>query len=111
MRGLRIVAPGLYPIAPPQIVEVLVPSAPSHFLQFRVTSTRPWPAVGANGLQLFLSRTGYDALAAWTAANNSAVLYSNTQLDGSWSAVKQLQVSPSLSLQQAYQVLEHRMQY
>jgi hypothetical protein len=111
MRGLRIVAPGLGPIAPPQIVEVLVPGAASHFLQFRVTSTRPWPAVGANGLQLFMSRSGYDALAAWTGTNNSAVLYSNTQLDGTWSSVKQLQVSSSLSLQQAYQVLEQRMQY
>ncbi len=111
MRGLRIVSPGLGPITPPQIVEVLVPSAPSHFLQFRVTSTRPWPTVVANGLQLYLSRTGYDALAAWTGANNSAVFYSNTQIDGTWSSVKQLAVSPSLSLQQAYQVLAQRMQY
>jgi hypothetical protein len=111
MRGLRIAAPGLGPIAPPQIVEVMVQNSTSHFLQFRVTSTRPWPAVNANGLQLYLSRTGLDALAAWTGANGSAVLYSNTQMDGTWSSVKQLQVSSSLSLQQAYQVLEHRMQY
>jgi hypothetical protein len=110
-RGLRIVGPGLNPIAPPQIVEMMVPNAPSHFLQFRVTSTRPWPVVGANGLQLILSRTGYDALAAWTAPNNGAVLYTNTQPDGAWSSVKQLQVSTTLTLQQAYQVLQQRMQY
>jgi hypothetical protein len=112
LRGLRIVGPGLDGIAPPQVVEVLVANAPSHFLQFRATSSRPWPTtVQANGLQLFLSRTGSDALAAWTNANNSAVLYSNTQPDGTWSSVKQLQVSGSMSLTQAYQTLEQRMQY
>ncbi len=110
MRGLRIVGSGLG-IAPPQLVEVLVPNAASHFLQFRVTSSRPLPAVGANALQLFLSRTGLDVLAAWTGPNGGAVLYTNTQPDGTWSSVKQLQVSGTLNLQQAYQVLEQRMQY
>ena len=111
MRGLRIVGGGVGQLAPPQIVEVLVPSAPSHFLQFRVTATRPMPTVGANGLQLFLSRTGLDALAAWTTPNGGTVLYTNTQPDGTWSSVKQLQLSTTLNLQQAYQVLEQRMQY
>ncbi|MBV8201249.1 MAG: hypothetical protein JOZ15_11555, partial [Acidobacteria bacterium] len=114
-RGLSIGGTGLGPVgpplAPPQVVEVLVPNAPSHFLQFRVASTRPWPVVQANGLQLFLSRTGAEALAAWTGANSSAVTYTNTQPDGTWSSVKQLQVSTSLTLQQAYQMLEQRMQY
>jgi len=111
-RGLRSFAPGPFPIAPPQIVEVLVTGAPSHFLQFRVTSTRPVPtAVAASGLELFFSRAGADALAAWTNAAGSAVVYTNTQPDGSWSAVKQLQLSTSLNLQQAYLVLEQRMQY
>jgi len=109
-RGLRIdpSAPG---VALPQIVEIVVPGAPSHFLQFRVTATRPSPAAGANGLQLFLSRTGQDALAAWTSANGSSVFYTSTQPDGSWSSVNQLQTSSTMSLQQAYQVLEQRMQY
>lgn len=106
MRGLRIGQ-----IEPPQVVEILVPNAPSHFLQFRVTSTRPAPIVLAAGLQLYLSRSGYDALAAWTGPNSSAVLYTNTQPDGTWSSVKQLSVSSTLTLQQAYQVLEQRMQY
>jgi hypothetical protein len=110
MRGLRIVSSGLG-IAPPQLVEVLVPNAASHFLQFRVTSTRPLPAVSASALQLFLSRTGLDALAAWTGPNGGNVLYTNTQPDGTWSSVKQLQVTSTLNLQQAYQVLEQRMQY
>ena len=111
MRGLRMGGYGAVPIGPPQVVAVVVPNAPSHYLQFRVTSTRPLPAVGANGLQLFLSRTGIDALAAWTGPNGGLVLYTNTQPDGTWSSVKQLQVSSTLNLQQAYQVLEQRMQY
>lgn len=111
-RGLRMGGyGGAGTIAPPQVVAVLVPNAPTHYLQFRVTSSRPLPAaVGANGLQLFLSRTGLDALAAWTSPSGSMVLYTNTQQDGTWSSVKQLQVSSTLSLQQAYQVLEQRVQ-
>jgi hypothetical protein len=111
LRGLRLAGSGVGKLAPPQVVEVLVPNAPSHFLQFRVTATRPMPAVGATGLQLFLSRTGVDALAAWTGPNGGALLYTNTQPDGTWSGVKQLQLSSMLNLQQAYQVLEQRMQY
>jgi hypothetical protein len=111
LRGLRMGGfGGAGQIIPPQVVAVLVPNAPSHYLQFRVTSTRPLPAVGANSLQLFLSRSGMDALAAWTGPDGGAVLYSNTQPDGTWSSQKQLQVSSTLSLQQAYQVLEQRMQ-
>jgi hypothetical protein len=109
-RGLRI-DPGAPGVALPQIVEILVPGAPSHFLQFRVTASRPSPAVGTNALQLFLSRTGQDALAAWTNAAGSSVFYTGTQPDGSWSGVNQLQISSTMSLQQAYQVLEQRMQY
>jgi hypothetical protein len=107
-RGLRI-----EPLAgtPLQIVEIPAPNGPSHFLQFRVAASRPWPAVGANGLQLFQSRTASDALAAWTNANNSSVSYTYTQPDRTWSGVNQLQISTTMSLQQAYQVLEQRMQY
>ena len=109
-RGLRI-DPGAPGVVLPRIVEILAPGAPSHFLQFRVTASRPSPAVGAPGLQLFLSRSGLDALAAWTNATGSAVFYTSTQPDGSWSSVNQLQTSSTMSLQQAYQVLEQRMQY
>jgi len=112
-RGLRMGGyGGAGQLTPPQVVAVLVPNAPSHYFQLFVTSTRPLPAtVGANALQLFLSRSGLDALAAWTGPNGSTVLYTNTQPDGTWSSVKQLQVSSTLNLQQAYQVLEQRMQY
>jgi hypothetical protein len=122
MRGLRINFPG--PIAPPKIAEISAPNQPSHFLQYRVTATRPSPPVTPDGLQLFLSRTGADALAAWTgtasnssgaggtsAQASSALLYTSTQPDGTWSSVHQLQLSDSMSLQQAYQVLAQRMQY
>jgi hypothetical protein len=121
MRGLRITLPG--PIAPPKTAEVTAPDQPSHFLQFRVTGTRVCPPVTPDGLEMFLSRTGADALVAWTgkagstgtggasAQASSVLLYSNSQPDGSWSAIHQLQLSESLNLQQAYQVLAQRMAY
>ncbi len=109
-RGLRVGGAGQ--IAPPQVVAILVPNAPSHYLQFRITSSRPLPAgVGATDLQLFLSRSGVDALAAWADPNGGTVFYTNTQPDGTWSSVKQLQLTSTLTLQQAYQVLEQRVQY
>jgi hypothetical protein len=110
-RGLRLIAPGPGAVAPSQILEIVPAVGPSQFIQFRVASSRPAPAVGANGLQLFLSRSGEDALAAWTSADNKSVLYTNTQPDGSWSGVLQLQVSASLDLQHAYQVLQQRIVY
>jgi hypothetical protein len=121
MRALRVNFPG--PIAPPKIAEITVSKQPSHFLQYRVTATRPCPPVTPDGLQVFLSRTGSDALLAWTGASNTsgaggnstqastALLYTSTQPDGTWSSVHQLQLSDSMSLQQAYQVLAQRMQY
>jgi hypothetical protein len=108
-RGLRLIAPG--PVAPSQILEIVPDSGPSQFIQFRVASARQAPAVGANGLQLFLSRSGGDALAAWTSADNKSVLYTSTQPDGSWSSVLQLQLSTTLDLQHAYQVLQQRILY
>ncbi len=107
-RGLRMFGYG----GAPQVVAILVPNAPSHYLQYRITSSRPLPAgVGATNLQLFLSRSGVDALAAWADPNGGTVYYTNTQPDGTWSSVKQLQLTSTLTLQQAYQVLEQRVQY
>jgi hypothetical protein len=111
-RGLRMFGYGGAGQTAPQVVAILVPNAPSHYLQFRITASRPLPAsVGATNLQLFLSRSGVDALAAWADPNGGTVFYTNTQPDGTWSSVKQLQLTSTLTLQQAYQVLEQRVQY
>jgi len=108
-RGLRPFAPGGV-VAPPKVVEVIAPGGPSHFLQFRVDSTRPWPTVGATGLQLLLAHTGMDVLAAWTSSTApGAIVYTRTQPDGTWSSQQQLQLSSSLTQQQALQVLERRI--
>jgi hypothetical protein len=111
LRGLRPVLPTPAPVAPPMVTEIIPPGGPSQFIQFRVASARQWPTVGANSLQMFLSRTGSDVLAAWTSADNGSVLYSSTQPDGSWSNVYQLQLSITLDLQHAYQVLEQRIHF
>jgi hypothetical protein len=110
VRGLHPFVPGLGVVAPPEVTEVIPPIGPSQFIQFRVASTRQVPTVGANGLQLFLSRAGTDALAAWTSADNSSLLYTSTQADGTWSSPLKLQLSPSLDLQHAQQVLQQRIQ-
>jgi hypothetical protein len=111
-RGLKIgplAPPGT--IAPSQIVEIVPPNGgPSQFLQFRVASTRPWPTVGGtNGMQLFVSHTGDNALASWLSADGTSAYYTNTQLDGSWSPSHQIQLSTSLTLDQALQVLQQRV--
>jgi hypothetical protein len=108
-QGLSI-APSGPSAVPPQVLEVVVPNAPSQFLQFRVAGARLWPAVGANNPQMFLSRTGADVLAAWTGTNGTSVSYLSTQPDGTWSTVNQLQTSTTMSLPQAYQLLEQRIQ-
>jgi hypothetical protein len=110
VRGLRPFVPGLGVVAPPEVTEVIPPNGPSQFIQFRVASTRQVPTVAINGLQLYLSRAGTDALAAWTSADNGSLFYTSTQPDGTWSSPLKLQLSSTLDLQHAQQVLQQRIQ-
>lgn len=80
--------------------------APAHLLHFRVASNRPVPAVGANGLRVFLSDSGEDALVAWT--DTGKVLYRLSQ-DGGWSDQRQIKLSDSLDLEKAYSILKQRV--
>lgn len=115
IRGMKVgpISTGTTPVAPAQIVEIVPPNGPSQFLALRVASTRPWPTVPAtaspSSLQMFLSRTGDNALAAWSSADGSTVFYANTQPDGTWTATNQMQVTGSLDLALALQVLQQRV--
>lgn len=109
-RGLRPFAPGLGVVAPPEVTEIIPPNGPSQFIQFRVASTRPVPTVQINGLQLYLSRAGTDALAAWSSADNNTIFYTSSQADGTWSSPLKLVLSPTLDLQHAQLVLQQRIQ-
>ena len=111
VRGLHPFVPGLGIVAPPEVTEIIPPIGPSQFIQFRVASTRPAPTVGSiNGLQLYLSRTGADVLAAWSSADNNTLFYTSTQPDGTWSSPLKLVLSPVLDLQHAQLVLQQRIQ-
>jgi hypothetical protein len=115
LRGMKVgpITTSPTPIAPSQIVEIVPPNGPSQFLALRVASTRPWPtvpaSVSASALQMFLSRTGDNALAAWSSTDGSTVFYANTQPDGTWTATNQMQVTGTLDLTLALQVLQQRV--
>jgi hypothetical protein len=80
--------------------------APAHLLHFRVASSRPVPAMGANGLRVFLSDTGEDALVAWT--DTGRILYRLSQ-DAGWSEQRQIKLSDSLDAAHAYEILKQRV--
>jgi hypothetical protein len=80
--------------------------APAHLLHFRVASSRPIPSAGANGLRVFLSDTGEDALIAWT--DTGRILYRLSQ-DAGWSEQRQIKLSDSLDAAHAYEILKQRV--
>jgi len=89
---------------------VAITGVPTHLLQVRVASSRPIPQVGSNNLQLYLSRTGEDAIVAWANDDGSAISYRTTQ-GNSWSALRSLPLSPSLDQPHAFLVLEQRVRH
>lgn len=80
--------------------------APAHLIHFRVASSRPVPPMGTNGVRLFLSDSGEEALVAWTDAGK--VLYRLSKDDG-WAEQRQIKLSDSLDLEHAYGILKQRI--
>jgi hypothetical protein len=76
-----------------------------HLFQFRLASSRPAPEVGSGDVSLFVSKTGKDILVAWTEAQR--VLYRESQGD-EWRGLQEIKLSPNVSLQRAYEILEQR---
>jgi hypothetical protein len=111
-RGLRLtseVVPAA--TADPQVVEIAPQpadgSTPRHQLfQFRLASTRPAPEAGADGVQMFVSRSGEDLLLAWP--GKDVVFYRTSQGTG-WDDVHTLKLTDTLDLQHAYDILEARL--
>lgn len=96
--------------------EEIAPSAPgspepetprsSNFIQFRLASSRPAPAVGAmdaDALRMFISESGENILIAWPDQNR--VLYRDTRGEA-WNQVREIKLSDSLDLAKAYEILE-----
>lgn len=79
----------------------------SYLLQFRLAASRPVPAaVGTDGLRQFVSPDGAHSLLAWVDGNR--VLYRETS-GGDWKETLEIKLSPSLNLDQAFQILEQRI--
>lgn len=87
-------------------------SLPSQVLQLRLTSSRPAPSVGSGPgtgeTRLFVSETGERAIAAWLDVAGNQLFYRIND-DGTWSDPLALKLSSSLSLKDAYNVLEQRV--
>jgi hypothetical protein len=109
-RGLRMVIPAPGPVAPPQVIAIVPPIGPTQYLQIRVAASRTTPPVGTTAsVQMFLSRTGDNAIVSWLSNDSGSLFYVNTQPDGTWSSNYQLQLVPSLNLTQAVQVIQQRV--
>lgn len=96
--------------------EEITPSAPgspdpetpqsSNFIQFRLASSRPAPAVGAvdaDAVRMFISESGENVLIAWPDQNR--ILYRDTKGE-EWNPVREIKLSDSLDLAGAYEILE-----
>jgi len=83
---------------------------PSQLFQLRLTSSRPAPNVGTGTgeTHLFASETGERTIASWLDSTGNRVLYRVSD-DGTWSDPRELDLSSSLSLADAYAVLDQRV--
>src|SRR6185295_12862787 len=100
--------------APAQLIQILEKPAeggedlpPAHLLQVRTASSRPAPAIGPGAVRVFVSETGANALVSWTGKDR--VFYRDSQGNG-WSDVRELKLSDGFDLNQAYDVLDQRVQ-
>jgi hypothetical protein len=84
---------------------------PSQLLQMRLTSSRPAPNVadgaGTGETRIFVSETGERVITSWLDAAGSQLFYRVSD-DGTWSDPRVLKLSSSLSLTDAYSVLDQR---
>jgi hypothetical protein len=111
-RGLLPIVPALGPVAPSQVIEIVPPIGPSQFIQVRVAASRSTPAVGnTTNAQMFLSRTGDNAIVSWLSTGGGSLYYLNTRPDGTWSSGYQLQLAPTFNLTQALQVIQGRVYF
>jgi hypothetical protein len=87
-------------------------SFPSQIFQLRMTSSRAVPNVGSGPgtgeTRLFVSETGERAIASWLDVAGNQIFYRMSD-DGTWSDPLVLKLSSSLTLKDAYGVLDQRV--
>jgi len=82
---------------------------PSQFVQLRVTSSRPAPNVGTGTgeTRLFVSETGERVIASWLDTTGNQVFYRMSG-DGTWSNPLVIKLSSTLTVDNAYSILDQR---
>ncbi len=80
--------------------------AAAYLLQIRVASYRPIPRVGPGNVVVFVSEAGEDALISW--AQTDKVLY-RLSSDATWSDPRELDFSPTVDINKAYDILAQRI--
>jgi hypothetical protein len=78
----------------------------AYLLQIRLASSRPVPRVGPGTVKLFVSEDGSDVLVSWAQADK--VLYRLSR-DGGWGDSLTLNLSPTLDINKAYDILGQRV--
>lgn len=79
---------------------------PLHSLRVRLVAARPGPSTEAGTTSVFLSENGIDVLVAWQV--DTMVRYLE-ESSGTWSDIRQLQLSADLSLEHAFELLSSRV--
>jgi hypothetical protein len=78
----------------------------AYMLQIRLASSRPAPRVGPGTVKLFVSEDGSDVLVSW--AQTDKVLYRLSK-DAGWTDPLTLNLSPTLDINKAYDILGQRV--
>ena len=81
-------------------------AAAAYLIQVRVASHRPIPRVGPGNVVVFVSEAGEDALVSWAQADK--MLY-RLSTDGTWSDPRELDFSPTVDINKAYDILAQRI--
>jgi hypothetical protein len=91
----------------PALAAPTVPtSAAPYLIQVRVASYRPIPRVGPGNVVVFVSDAGEDALISWAQADK--LLY-RLSSDSTWSDPRELDFSPTVDIDKAYDILAQRI--
>lgn len=97
------------------VIEQIFPEGPhadgglgeAHVLHFQVMTSRPAPRTGSNGVRVFVSESGDNALVSWKEPGK--LVYRDTTENG-WAEPRELRLSNHLTLERAYEILQLRVQ-
>jgi hypothetical protein len=107
-QGLRRIASGEMGTSARVAIPTVDGAEAEHLLVLNALSARPTPPVPADGVEVFLSKRGSDAILAWSDADGSKVFYLESE-GGAWSSQRVLELGPGLSAAEAFAGLDSRI--